>query len=226
MPEGINADMTRRVVLRSATLPWSASPAAGVWRKRLHHVGSAEAGQVTSIVRFDAGARFPAHDHPQGEEILVLEGVFSDEQGDWPAGTLLLNPEGFRHSPHSASGCVLLVRLRQYAGAGRAQLAVQTGDLPWQDSAWPGIATRLLYHQPGFAERMEMQRWAPGTRPDSIAYPGGAELFVLTGSLADEAGSYPMGSWLRLPAGASHHPQTDAGCTLYLRHGLPAAPAD
>lgn len=48
--------MTRPVVVRTADLPWQASPAAGVWRKRLHRVGPEESGQVTSLVRVEAGS--------------------------------------------------------------------------------------------------------------------------------------------------------------------------
>ena len=75
------------------------SPSGAVLRKRLHLVGPPESGQVTSVVRYQPGATFPEHGHPEGEEILVLDGTFSDEHGDWPAGTYLLNPEGFHHAP-------------------------------------------------------------------------------------------------------------------------------
>ena len=115
----LNGNMSRRVTMDTLSMEWTASPSGTVWRKRLHLVGGSESGQVTSVVRYEAGASFPAHDHPDGEEILVLEGTFSDEHGDWPAGTHLLNPEGFRHAPFSRDGCVLFVKLRQYAGDGR-----------------------------------------------------------------------------------------------------------
>ncbi|MEL6200569.1 MAG: cupin domain-containing protein, partial [Pseudomonadota bacterium] len=68
-------------------MDWSASPSGTVWRKRVHLVGPPESGQVTSVVRYQPDSSFPTHDHPEGEEILVLDGVFSDEHGDWPAGT-------------------------------------------------------------------------------------------------------------------------------------------
>ena len=45
--------------------------------------GPPEAGRVTSVVRYEPGSRFPSHPHPDGEEILVLDGVFSDESGDF-----------------------------------------------------------------------------------------------------------------------------------------------
>ena len=121
----LNADMGLRAHADSATMEWQASPSGSVWRKRLHLVGGAETGQVTSIVRYDPNSSFPAHDHPSGEEILVLEGVFSDEHGDWPAGSYLLNPEGFHHAPFSKEGCIIFVKLRQYPGSDRKHVALR-----------------------------------------------------------------------------------------------------
>ena len=101
---GVNGDMRVRATADTGAMEWTASPAGQVLRKRLHLVGEAESGQVTSLVRYLPGARFPEHDHPEGEEILVLEGTFSDHDGDAMAGTHLLNPEGHRHAPYSEPG--------------------------------------------------------------------------------------------------------------------------
>ena len=127
----LNADMSRRVVVDTASMDWQPSPSPTVWRKRLHLDGPAETGRVTSIVRYDAGSRFPEHAHPDGEEIFVLDGVFSDEHGDYPAGAYLLNPDGTTHAPFSRLGCTLFVKLRQYAGADRPQLRVDTTAGEW-----------------------------------------------------------------------------------------------
>ena len=56
-------------------MEWAPSPSRSVWRKRVHLVGPPESGQVTSVVRYEPRSRFPAHDHPEGEEILVLHRV-------------------------------------------------------------------------------------------------------------------------------------------------------
>lgn len=211
----INGDMARRVVVHTAAMPWTASPGSGVWRKRLHRVGAAESGQVTSLVKFEAGAVFPGHDHPEGEEILVLEGTFSDQQGDWPAGSYLLNPEGFRHAPFSEDGCVLFVKLRQYPG--REHVARDTAALCWEADSLPGLHSKRLHGEGGVVTRLE--RWAPGTALGSRSYRGGAELLVLDGELEDEAGVYPRGTWLRLPPGARHQPAASGGCILYVKAG-------
>ena len=109
----INMDFSQRVVINSNDQDWVASPMAGVWRKPLARE-DVERGHATSIVRYEAGARFSEHDHPLGEEILVLEGTFSDQTGDYKAGTYFRNPEGFRHAPFSEEGCVILVKLHQF----------------------------------------------------------------------------------------------------------------
>ncbi|TMP76706.1 cupin, partial [Pseudoalteromonas ruthenica] len=64
----------------------------------------AEFGHATSIVRYAPGAVFSEHSHPLGEEILVLDGIFSDEQGDYPAGSYIRNPPGSKHTPFSDTG--------------------------------------------------------------------------------------------------------------------------
>ena len=76
----VNADFTRKAVMDTLTLNWEASPMAGVERKPLDRVGD-EVARASSIVRYAAGSGYSAHTHGGGEEILVLEGVFSDEHG-------------------------------------------------------------------------------------------------------------------------------------------------
>ena len=190
-----------------------------MWRKRVHLVGPPESGQVTSVVRYEPRSRFHAHDHPDGEEILVLEGVFSDEHGDWPAGTYLLNPEGFRHAPFSEPGCVLFVKLRQFPGRERRHVVLDTGKLTWEPTNTPGLSQKDLYEQAGFSDVTRLERWDAGTEQGMRSYPQGAEFFVLEGGFADEAGEYSQGWWLRLPAGARHRPRSDPGCTLYVKRG-------
>jgi anti-sigma factor ChrR (cupin superfamily) len=223
MTASIHGDLEVRADADTASMPWVPSPGGQVFRKRVHLVGPPEAGQVTSVVRYQPGARFPAHDHPEGEEILVLEGIFSDIRGDWPAGSYLLNPEGFRHAPFSTPGCLLFVKLRQFAGARRRQMALAVDALPWQAGEGEGVERRALYEQEGFADRMDIERWAPGADPGERIFAAGVEIFVLEGAFEDEAGTHPVGSWLRLPRGAVHRAKTWDGCRLYVKRGGLAA---
>ena len=50
------------------------------------------------------------HSHGGGAEILVLEGVFEDEYGSYPACSWLRNPPGSVHWPWSEAGCKIWVK--------------------------------------------------------------------------------------------------------------------
>ncbi|MEO0617397.1 MAG: cupin domain-containing protein [Pseudomonadota bacterium] len=217
--QALNGDLAARVAVDTAAMDWSASPSGTVWRKRVHLVGPPESGQVTSVVRYQPDASFPSHDHPEGEEILVLDGVFSDEHGDWPAGTYLLNPEGFRHTPFSKPGCTLLVKLRQFPGRDREHHVIDTTALTWQPGDRTGILRKSLYAQRGFSDRMALERWDAGAEPGPQHDAGGIEYFVISGAFQDEDGAYEAGAWLRLPAGRRHTPRSIDGCTLYVKRG-------
>lgn len=198
-----------------AELPWQPSPAPLVWRKRLYHEGAAESGTVTSIVRYEPGARFHAHPHPLGEEILVLSGTFSDARGDFGAGSYMLNPEGFSHAPFSEGGCVLFVKLRQYAGLEREGVLGNIGEGTWEERA-PGARSLTLYRSTRYPEHIRVTELAPGARLGPVALPTGEEVFVLRGELEDEHGRYPEHTWLRFAPGAVHHPRSAGGCLLYV----------
>lgn len=209
-----------RVVIDTNHIDWQPSPSPTVWRKRLELLGSAESGRVTSIVRYDAGAAFAAHNHPEGEEILVLDGVFSDEWGDYPAGSYLLNPEGFRHAPFSRTGCLLFVKLRQYGGDQRQQIHLNTHQLDWVPLVTgidikAGIDIKPLYRQPQYPEHMRLERWQPGTEwtPEAIV----REVLVLEGSFSDAWGHYAAGTWIRQTSNRAL--TSTMGCLLYVKTG-------
>jgi anti-sigma factor ChrR (cupin superfamily) len=105
----LHADLTQRVVMDTGALAWTPSPMAGVERRMLDRQGG-EVARATSIVRYAPGSRFERHVHGGGEEILVLAGVFQDDQGPYPAGGWLRNPPGSVHRPWSEAGCTIWVK--------------------------------------------------------------------------------------------------------------------
>ena len=102
-----------------------------------------------------------------------MSGVFSDEHGDYPAGSYLLNPEGFSHAPFSDGGCVLFVKLRQYPGLNRTQIMIDTAGkaFPAPDDA--GVQAISLYRELDHPEQMDLVRLAPGGILATEAHPGG-----------------------------------------------------
>ena len=172
-------------------------------------------------MRYAPGSRFERHVHGGGEEILVLEGVFSDEHGDYPAGTYLRNPVGSSHAPFSEGGCTILVKLHQMHPGDQQRLVIDTTSAAWRPGLVSGLAVMPLH---GFgSEHVALVRWAPGTVFQPHRHGGGEEILVLEGVFQDEQGCYPAGSWLRNPPGSVHRPWSEQGCTIWVKTGhLPA----
>ena len=215
--QNLNSDFTQRVVSHAADAQWLPSPLPGVERRMLDRVGG-EVARATSIVRYLPGASFSRHVHGGGEEILVLEGVFSDERGDYAAGTYLRNPPGSAHAPFSRDGCVLFVKLWQFAAQDLEPVCLNTRTEAWRQGMVPGLQVMPLHEYDGVSTALV--RWAPDTVFNLHQHVGGEEILVLDGLFRDEAGNYPQGTWLRSPRFSQHAPYTGAeGALIYVKVG-------
>ena len=211
----IHSDYTQRVVLNHHDLPWVASPEAGVERRMLDRVGG-EIARATSIVRYQPGSRFKSHRHDLGEEIFVLEGVFSDETGDYPQGAYLMNPPGSAHAPFSETGCTLFVKLRHLGPDQTQREVVDTHRAPWYQGMVPGLQVMPLMQQ---GTGSSLVQWAPNTVFNTHRHFGGEEILVIRGVFSDEHGDYPEGSWIRSPHMSQHTPFSREGCTILVKTG-------
>lgn len=213
----INADFSERVAVHAAEMPWVPSPMAGVDRRMLDRIGG-EVARATSIVRYAPGSAFSPHVHDGGEEFLVLDGVFQDEHGDFPAGSYVRNPPTSRHTPASEPGCTILVKLWQFDLADRDQVFVDTAAGAFAaDPARPGVEVMALHRDA--REDVRLERWAPGAEVPVDA-PDGAELFVLEGGFADAGEAFQAQSWLRLPKGeAARLVAGPSGARLWVKTG-------
>lgn len=177
-----------------------------------------EVARATTIVRFAPNSQFDSHTHGGGEEYLVLDGVFSDEHGDYGAGTYVRNPIGTSHRPHIGSeGATILVKLCQFPAEDTEQKVIDTTDARFSPGNAAGVTELVLHKTP--QETVRIVRFDPGTVLDRHDHPGGEELLVLDGSFDDEDGHYPKGTWIRSPVGTGHAPRSDAGCVLWIKTG-------
>lgn len=62
----------------------------------------------TFMLKFDAGASYPNHNHPAGEEVYVLEGEVRFGPDHLNAGDYLYTPPNATHSVFSRSGGTML----------------------------------------------------------------------------------------------------------------------
>ena len=186
----------------------------GVDRRMLDRIGD-EVARATTIVRYAPGSQFSEHTHTGGEEFIVLDGVFQDEPGDFPAGTSVRNPPTSAHTPGSDEGCTIFVKLWQFDMDDRTQFRKTMAD----ELAAPvnGVATAQL-HQDRW-ERVTYHELAPHAVLD-MKDTGGVELFVLAGSIQEGTDILNTGGWLRLPSGQPLSAQAgERGAKLWIKTG-------
>ncbi|MDX8461524.1 cupin domain-containing protein [Mesorhizobium humile] len=63
-----------------------------------------------AVLKYQPSASVPRHRHAGLETIVVLDGIQSDENGNYPAGSVILNPVGTEHSVWTDGGCVVLIQ--------------------------------------------------------------------------------------------------------------------
>lgn len=102
----LHPDDRQQVRIDSKTAQWHPGLVAGLHVLPLSSFGTTH----TALVRWAPGTTFNAHRHHGGEEIFVVDGVFEDEHGTYPAGTWIRSPHLSLHTPFSRRGCMIFVK--------------------------------------------------------------------------------------------------------------------
>ena len=212
----LHTDLNLKVSINTADLPWVASPVEGVDRKMLERNGE-EIARATSLVRYASNASFSPHQHELGEEFLVLDGVFQDEHGQYPAGTYVKNPPGSSHTPFTQTGCTLFVKLRYADPSDAERVVIDTNTSHWHPGLVAGLSVMPL--SSFGTTHTALVRWAPGTYFNPHRHFGGEEILVVDGVFEDEHGRYPAEYWLRSPHMSAHKPFSVEGCTILVKTG-------
>ncbi len=97
------ADQDQKAIATSDA-QWQPGMVPGLSVLPLHEYGT----ERVALVRWDPNTQFNPHQHWGGEEILVLEGTFYDEHGDYQAGSWLRSPHGSQHAPYTKDDGALI----------------------------------------------------------------------------------------------------------------------
>lgn len=212
----INSEFDRRVVVHSATQEWLESPMKGVFRRPLDRVG-AEVARATSIVKYMPNSVFSPHIHTGGEEFLILDGVFQDEHGDYPAGSYVRNPPKTSHTPSSMSGCVMLVKLWQFRPDDTKHVNIDINSAQSVPHEHIENALCIPLYKDEY-EEVSIQTWEADSTINIDAEEG-LEVLVLEGDFTEGQDSLNVHSWLRMPIGSSMCAKVGPnGARVWLKH--------
>ena len=215
----INADFSKIASVKPEDYQWVTSPGGEVERVMLDRIGE-ENARATSLVKYSPQTIFPEHQHPSGEEILVLSGVFIENSNThYPAGWYMRNPHNSRHTPSSEEGALIFVKLRQMSQTETMPVRINTHDLGnWNE--FDGRYICPLFHAENehtYLEKLKAQQ--------SLIYDPaqGIETLVINGELNltqenQVQEQYAVGSWIRIPPDAHVSFQASAsGAMLYIK---------
>lgn len=196
----VNDDFSKRALVHFNGGDWQTSPMAGVDRHMLDRIGG-EVARATTIVRYARASNFSEHTHDGGEEFIVLEGVFQDEHGDYPAGSYIRNPPTSHHIPRSDNGCMIFVKLHQFDPGDRTNVKIDLGKMQSVPSAdRPSVSITPLFQDD--QETVQMEIWDANSRI-IIDLPRGGEFLVINGDFTENGVTLSQYDWLRIPAGGS-----------------------
>lgn len=107
----MNEDNTNQLI-HSREIEWKPLPepdAEGVYVKVLQFDKKTKRAP-TFLLKFEPGATYPAHNHPAGKEIFVIEGDIRLGKDHLYTGDYLYTAPNGKHAVRSENGCVVLVK--------------------------------------------------------------------------------------------------------------------
>lgn len=213
----LNADFNDRVVSLPEDQQWQPTGTDGVTVHFLE-VAFPVNPRLTLLAQFEPGSRFVLPQFHGGIEALVLNGWLAGPDTQYAPGTYLRIPTKGEHQFHSASGCMLFIKLGEFGQNDTEHRVINTN----ADGAWlPGPVehTSVLPLHMHNRRSIFMIRWDADTAFQPGIDPTGEELFVVTGNVQDFAGDYPALSWIRNPVPVWQTWKASAGTIVYYKNG-------
>lgn len=103
-----SAEDAAQVVVNTLDAKWSPGSIPGLEVLSLHQF----VAEQVALVRWAPDTTFNSHTHWGGEEVMVLDGTFYDEFGEYPAGTWIRSPHQSAHTPYTlGDGALIYVKV-------------------------------------------------------------------------------------------------------------------
>ncbi len=197
-------------------LPWT-ELLPGVQAKRVW--ADAATNRVALFIRFAPGASLSRHAHDGDELVYVLEGTVADEFAAVTAGNVGYRPNGCTHTVHSPNGATAFavvsggVHPAEGTASGPASQLFDLATTAWVQ-ARPGIRQKPFWADPVAWRSAAFSRFEPGAELPAHRHVGDELVFVIEGTLQDEAGALRPGVVGYRPDGCTHTVRSPNGATV------------
>jgi anti-sigma factor ChrR (cupin superfamily) len=219
----VNADASKCVVVDTNAIPWEPAGQPGVSIKVLERVDDPRKGRLTALYRLAPGTTLAREVLAERQEVFVMEGSYSDENGTYGEHTWIWNPPGTVQTVTTRDGCVFYAKRRvpiYRDEASRPRRIIDAKKAHWLEFPHRGADVLHLHKDPNGLETGRIGHVHTHRKIPSHDHSIGEETFVIEGRLSDEYTSYGKGVWFRMPCGVPHAPFTgEERCKMLIREG-------
>ncbi len=219
----VHDDFDQRIVIKPKDDSWTSLSIPGIEHITLDRIGG-HLNCATTLVRYTQDCEIPENSHTGGLEIFVLDGMFSDEHGEYSTGAYVRIPNSTCSTRRVATkGSLLFMKFYPLSKNDKQRTVIDTKKATWRPGVVEGLQVMPLHEFGG--EHVALVRWAPHTQFNLHSHRGGEEILVLKGVFHDEYDQYPTGTWIRSPHLSRHTPFTkEEGALIYVKVGHLVSP--
>ncbi len=192
----INYDISKKVVVHGDRATWRRDP-NGMAEVLYFDLVDTDKPVATMLMRLRKRALLPAEVLSGGKEMLVLEGDFQDQRGDYPVGSYMRFPPGTKQEPYSDGGGLLFVKTWQFSNRDRKWANIDAfGQFKLAPRKRAGVKIQQLFGDD--REDVRIEHW-DANHHIVVHQCNGLEVLVLSGSFHEPSTAYSKYSWIRLP---------------------------
>lgn len=192
----INYDIGKKAVVHGGRKKWQ-TVAGGKAEILYLDLVDSDKQVATMLMRMSQKAILPQEVLAGGKEVLVLEGHFLDERGEYPTGSYMRFPPGCKQEPYSDAGGLLFIKTWQFSAKDRVQVNIDGfGQSRKLMRSRPGVTVQKLYGDS--REDVRIEHWAANHHIE-VRQCNGLEVLVLSGSFHEPSTVYDKLSWVRMP---------------------------
>lgn len=147
-------------------------------------------------------------------DIYLLAGDIQCDNKSYVTGSYISRNHGFTVVAGVKGSTIFWYRDTLVHASGLESITLD--QLTWFEGRLAGIGVAQLSST---QHHLTLVSWQPGAHTRPHTHSHGEEIFVLSGELCDERGSYPAGSWLRFYPSSSHAPFAKTTTLILLRNG-------